>query len=200
MMYNGQIVCYFSDQRDPAHSQKLVHVTTTNLRQWSCIVDDVAYPTYNDRPGMTTVAHIESTGQYIMTYEYCGKGCAVYYKTASNPLLFNSAPGIPLVGNNTAKTVPISGPYVIWTPNPAKANGAGVIIVSGTSREELFINDDGAAPGGWKMVNVGQWSTYSRSLRIVTLKGKKKLLIGNGGNFGPGECNSIANGVIDVPY
>ena len=201
MMYNGQLVCYFSDQRDSAHSQKLVHVTTNDLLTWSAAVDDVSYPTKNDRPGMTTVAYIASTQQYIMTYEYCGTAkCAVYYKTAPNPLNFNSATGIALVGNDTSKTVPKGSPYVIWTPNPAKTDGSGVIIGSSGSLEPVLINDDAASPTGWKVVNVGQWSAYSRSLRIITVQGKKKLLFGNGGNMGDPACNSVANGVIEVPY
>ncbi|OBT80137.1 hypothetical protein VF21_00593 [Pseudogymnoascus sp. 05NY08] len=201
MMYNGQLVCYFSDQRDSAHSQKLVHVTTNDLHTWSALVNDVAYSAYNDRPGMTTVAHIESTNQYIMTYEYCGSGkCAVYYKTAADPLNFNSATGIALVGNDTNHSVPYGSPYVIWTANPGKSDGSGVIIASGGSQEPVFVNSDNADPQGWKVVNVGQWSAYSRSLRIITVQGKKKLLFGNGGNMGDPSCNSVANGVIEVPY
>jgi hypothetical protein len=201
MMYSGQLVCYFSDQRNSAHSQKLVHVTTNDLHTWSAAVNDVAYPAYNDRPGMTTVAYIASTQQYIMTYEYCGSAnCAVHYKTAGNPLNFNSATGIALVGNDTSKSVPYGSPYVIWTPNPAKTDGSGVIIASSGSLEPVLINDDSANPQGWKVVNVGQWSAYSRSLRIITVQGKKKLLFGNGGNMGNPDCNSVANGVIEVPY
>jgi hypothetical protein len=150
---------------------------------------------------MTTVAYIGSTQQYIMTYEYCGSGnCAVYYKTAANPLNFNSATGIALVGNDTSQSVPHNSPYVIWTPNPAKTDGSGVIIVSSNSHEPVFINGDSADPHGWKVANVGQWSAYSRSLRVITVKGKKKLLFGNGGNMGDPNCNSVANGVIEVPY
>ena len=201
MMYDGQLVCYFSDQRDPAHSQKLSHVTTNNLLTWSAPVVDVAYPAYNDRPGMTTVAYIASTEEYIMTYEYCGSAnCAVHYKTASNPLNFNAATGIALVGNDTARTVPYGSPYVIWTPNPASTNGSGVIIVSSGSLEPVLINGDSADPSGWKVIDVGQWSAYSRSLRIITVQGKEKLLFGNGGNMGNPDCNSVANGVIEVPY
>ncbi|KUJ22198.1 uncharacterized protein LY89DRAFT_395821 [Mollisia scopiformis] len=201
MMYNNELVCYFSDQRDPAHSQKLVHVTTTGLKTWSSTIEDVSYYTYDDRPGMTTVAYIESTDQYIMTYEYCGSAnCTVHYKMSSNPLLFNSTTGIALVGNDTAGTVPYGSPYIIWTPNPSNTNGSGVLIASSGSTEQVFINGDGADPTEWKVVDVGQWSAYSRSLRIITVEGNKKLLFGNGGNMGNPDCNSVANGVIDIPY
>jgi hypothetical protein len=47
LMYgNEQLICYYSDQRDPAYGQKLVHVTTSDLRTWGEVVDDVTYPEY----------------------------------------------------------------------------------------------------------------------------------------------------------
>ncbi|KAK2810586.1 hypothetical protein FQN50_002843 [Emmonsiellopsis sp. PD_5] len=199
MLYNGQIVCFFSDQRDPTHSQKLVHATTNDLLTWSEPVHDVAYPDQGERPGMTTIAYIEPTDSYILTYEFCGsQNCAIHYKIAPSPLEFDSVEGIPLVANNGA-IAPYGSPYVIWTPHPDRTDGSGLIIVSANSNEELFVNDDSADPNGWKSVNVNMWSAYSRALRIVTLQGQKKLFIANGGNFGPGELNSIACGVVPIP-
>ncbi|KAF7596128.1 hypothetical protein BBP40_003390 [Aspergillus hancockii] len=201
MLYKGQIVCFFSDQRDPAHSQKLVHVTTSDLVNCSEPVPDVVYPAQGDRPGMTTVAHIESTDSYIMTYEYCGKAnCAVHYKIAKSPLEFEAAEGIPLVSNGTNPITPHGPPYVIWTPHPDRADGSGLIIASGGNQEVVFVNEDATDSEGWKPVDVGMWSAYSRSMRIVTLKGKKKLLFANGGNMGDPNNNSLACGVVEIPF
>ncbi len=149
---------------------------------------------------MTTVAHIESTDKYIMTFEYCGSGrCAVHYKVASSPLEFNAATAIPLRSNDSSSVAPIGSPYVVWTPHPERTDGSGLIIASGGNQEPVFINGDAADAGGWKKVNVGMWSAYSRSLRIVTLRGQKRLLFGNGGNMGNPADNSVACGVIPVP-
>ena len=52
------VVCYYSDSRDPLHGQKLVHQTTTDLKMWGPVVNDAAFPTYADRPGMTVIAHL----------------------------------------------------------------------------------------------------------------------------------------------
>lgn len=67
MYYNGQVVLYFSDQRDPLYGQKLLHSTSKDLLSWSATVDDVHYPTYTDRPGMTTVTLLPN-GKYFMSY------------------------------------------------------------------------------------------------------------------------------------
>jgi hypothetical protein len=56
------------DRRDPLYGQKLVHQTSRDLLTWGPVVNDVTYPVYTDRPGMTTVTHL-SNGKYMMTYE-----------------------------------------------------------------------------------------------------------------------------------
>ena len=42
MVANNKLICYYSDERDTAHSQKLVHQTTTDGINWSSVVNDVA--------------------------------------------------------------------------------------------------------------------------------------------------------------
>lgn len=205
LVHNNQLVCYYSTQVDPHHAQKLVHVTTTDLKQWSGEVDDVAQPNYGDRPGMTTVAYSPKSGKYVMTFEYCGGpiagGCPVYHKVANSPLEFGPQEPLPIIPNDGILN-PNSSPYVIWAQTPGATDGSGVFIANGNSREEVFLNTDAVDANGWKPVNVGQWSAYSRALRIIqTPDGKQKLLIANGGNMGcSGSChNFVATGVVDIP-
>ncbi|KAF4547863.1 Hypothetical protein D9617_35g090140 [Elsinoe fawcettii] len=199
--WDNKLICYYSDQRDPAHAQKLVHVTTTDLKTWTPVVDDVADPSYEARPGMATVAHIESTGQWAMTYENCGPaGCGVFFKVATSPFQFGSVQGTALRSNDSSAVQPYGSPFVIWTPHPARTDGSGILIANGNSREEVFINEDSAEADGWKIASVGQWSAYSRALTVIDVQGKKKLLLSNGGNMGPGENNFVACGVVDIPY
>ncbi|KAJ4265976.1 hypothetical protein NW762_003949 [Fusarium torreyae] len=198
LMYDGQLVCYYSDQRDPKHAQKLVHTTTRDLRKWTPIVEDEADENYEGRPGMTTVAHIESTNKWIMTYERCGTdGCKVYYKTAESPLSFKDSVGQRLQATDGSTFT--NGPYVTWVRNPYRTDGSGIIIVSTTSSENLLIQGDQPANGQWKKVNINHWSAYSRSVREIDIKGQKKLLIGNGGNFGPIQNNGVACAVVPIP-
>lgn len=198
MVYDNQLVCFYSDQRDPAHAQKLVHVTTTDLKSWSDPVDDVADPVYDARPGMTTVAHIESTDRYIMTYENCGPAsCQVHYKVSTSPLTFANVAGTALV--STDGTTTYGSPYVIWTPHPDRTDGSGIIIANGNSQEPVFLNEDNADASSWRTADVGQWSAYSRALRIIDIQGQKKLMLTNGGNMGDGANNWVAVGVVPIP-
>lgn len=117
MWYKGQIIVYYSDQRDPRYGQKLVHQTSRDLLTWDAPVDDVAYPTYTDRPGMTTVTKLPN-GKYMMTYEFGGGPTVVdngyefpvYYRINDNPLKFNESVGLPLVSDDG--TQPTSSPYI----------------------------------------------------------------------------------------
>ena len=71
MLYQDQMICFYSDQRDPSYGQKLVHQTSYDLKSWGPVVDDVTYSNYTYRPGMTTVSELPN-GQYFMTYEFYG--------------------------------------------------------------------------------------------------------------------------------
>lgn len=66
--FQGQLICYFSDGRDSRYSQKLTHVTSSDLVNWGSNVDDVTGSAQSDRPGMPTVAALPN-GKWIMTYE-----------------------------------------------------------------------------------------------------------------------------------
>lgn len=216
MTYEGQVVIYFSDQRDPKYGQKLLHTTSKNLVNWSPTVDDVHYPTYTDRPGMTTVAKLPN-GKYMMTYvsssfstwclkliscvqEYGGgprpSGATeysfpVYYRINSNPLKFLESPGLPIYTNN--KIEPIGSPYVVWTPVGGKN---GTIIVSCGTATQVFINQALGDVNAWKTVPTPEGVSYTRHLRV--LSDPNHLLIMGGGVLPPASNNKVSVSVIDI--
>lgn len=197
--HEGKLICYYSDQRDENHGQKLVHVVTDDLVNWTEPVNDVAEGDPTLRPGMTTVAHIESTGQFILTYELCGTpGCPSYYKIADSPYGFDSVEGVPIRSNDTDMS-PGSSPYVVWTPHPDREDGSGLILLNGSGSESIFINEDDASPDGWKAVDVGMWAGHSRTLKFVEIDNKRKLFISVGGQMSLETDNKIAVGVVDIP-
>lgn len=197
--HDGKLICYFSDQRDGDHGQKLVHVVTADLETWTEPVDDVAYDNYEARPGMTTVAHIESTGKFILTYEICGLGgCPSYFKVADSPYEFQDAEGVLITDNVTGADIG-SSPYVIWVPHPEREDGSGLILLNGSGSSDVFVNDDDASPDGWRAIKTGMWAGHSRQLQVIEIKGKKKLLLSVGGFMQSDTDNKVAVGVIPIP-
>jgi hypothetical protein len=67
--YDGQLVAYYSDQRDPLHGQKLAHQTSRDMIHWGPVVNDVAYDLYEARPGMTVIDYIKPLKKWILVHE-----------------------------------------------------------------------------------------------------------------------------------
>lgn len=117
MVYQGQLVCYYSDENDytgfnattgvptldPAnttdsHGQILAHKTWDGRSaQWSAPVVDIAGLTQSvgggrtqiggGRPGMANVVRTRD-GKWLLTFEYWGGGANTRYVVADNPLQF----------------------------------------------------------------------------------------------------------------
>jgi hypothetical protein len=197
IQYKDTLIHYYSDQRDnTTHGQKMVHQTTKDLKTWGPVVDDVAYPTYTDRPGMPTVALLPN-GKYIMTYEYGGGPAIttsyqfpVYFKMVSDPEKFGAATGFSLQSNDGV--IPTGSPYVVWSPVGGKN---GTIIVSASSSSDVYINK-ALGEGPWTSVATPEKAAYTRHLRV--LKDKKKLLIMGGGVLPPSTTNVVEVSVMDI--
>lgn len=162
MVFDNQLVAYYSDQTDTAFGQKLVHKVSTDGVTWGDAVNDVAQPTFADRPGMTTIAQM-ADGNWIMTYEYCGSNkCAVFYRISSSPLTFDSAPDQAL--KSTTGTAPVGSPYTVFSPS---GGANGTIVVTAQSSEDVFVNTALGDPNSWVQFSTPQTGAYSRHLRIM---------------------------------
>jgi hypothetical protein len=199
LLHEGQIIVFYSDQRDPNHGQKLVHQVSRDLVHWEPPVNDVAYPTYTDRPGMTTVTHLPN-GKYMMTYEYGGgphnSGTdyefPVYYRISDSPLEFNSAVGYPVIANDG--TQPTSSPYITWAPI---GGPNGTIVVSSGSYSQIFTNQQLGAVDAWKIIPTPEGISYTRSLRVFKHI-PQHLLIAGAGVLPPSTTNKVTVSVIDL--
>ena len=203
MLYEDSLICYYSDQRDPAHGQKLVHQVTSDGKAWGAVVDDVAEANYTSRPGMTTVAQIGTSGDYIMTFENGGAAVdgvlpmnytfPVYYKISGDPTKFGDVEAQPIVTSDAARTVPVSSPYVIWDEEQS------LMVVSCGTLSDVFVNAAGGALGSWESRATGERVSYTRSLRIIhDEKWDQGLLIAGGGKLPPSNNNSVTVGVVDT--
>jgi hypothetical protein len=199
LYYQGQIVIYYSDQRDPLYGQKLVHQTSTDLLKWGPVVNDVTYSTYTDRPGMTTVTHLPN-GKYMMTYEYGGGPhpggtdyeFPVYYRINSNPLDFDSSIGYELIPD--VGPYPTSSPYITWSP---VGGPNGTILVSCGSLTQVFTNQALGATDAWKQIPTPEGVSYTRHLRMFK-DIPNHLLIAGAGVLPPSTTNKVTVSVIDL--
>ncbi|KAK5167504.1 uncharacterized protein LTR77_007203 [Saxophila tyrrhenica] len=200
MTYQGEMICYYSDQRDNAtYGQKLVHQVSPDLLSWGPVVDDVAQPKYTDRPGMPIVSELPN-GKYFFTYEFGGGPVdgnssgdytfPVFYRISSDPLDFDNAEDHALVA--TDGTVPVSSPYNVWTP----AGGEnGTIVVTCGTLSEVFINQALGAEDAWVKVETPEGVSYTRTLLV--LPDKSEILITGAGELG-GKRNKVTTSSIDL--
>lgn len=164
MVANNRLICYYSDERDTAHSQKLVHQTTTDGIHWSSVVNDVALSNSSQRPGMAVVTKMPD-GNYIMTYEIVGKPGGAFYKISSNPESWNQADA------GTCFDPSGSGPYCV--------NLNGTILLSSGGNNKLYTNQNNGI-GSWTQIDSVIGACYSRCL--VPMSNGRLFVIGAGWN------------------
>ncbi len=197
--HDGQLICYYSDQRDTKYGQKLTHQTTTDLESWGAQVDDVRDDaSYAARPGMPVLAALPD-GRYIFAYEACGTdGCRVHYRLAADPLAVLTAPSYSL--RSTAGTRPVSSPYVVWS----SVGGAnGTIVLSSGSNPQLFVNRALGDPAAWEEYTVPQPKAYSRGLTLLPGAAAgddddSTLLVIGAGSLPPSSTNRVSVSVVDL--
>ena len=173
MVVNNKLYCFYSDERDAAYGQKLVHQSTADGITWSSTVNDVAIS--GQRPGMVVVTQMPN-GNYLMTYEIVGIGGA-YYKTSSNIESWTPA------DKGTAFDAGGSSPYCV-TMN-------GTVILSSAGNGKLYTNTSNGS-GSWTQISCPIGAAYSRCL--VPLNNGHLFVIGAGWN-GSG-LNSVTYGDI----
>ncbi|RAK82027.1 Oligoxyloglucan reducing end-specific cellobiohydrolase [Aspergillus fijiensis CBS 313.89] len=197
LVHKGKLICYYSDQRDNAtYGQKLVHQTTTDLKNWGPVVDDVAYPTYTDRPGMPILAQLPNK-DYIYIYEYGSffntstYSFPLYFRIASDPEKIAAAEGQRLVVSDG--TQPTSSPYVVWSPYGGKH---GTIIASSGTQSSIFVNQN-LGQGEWTEIATPESTSYTRDLRVLSEDNGRYLLIAGGGVLN-GADNQVTASLVDL--
>ncbi|EMD97619.1 glycoside hydrolase family 93 protein, partial [Bipolaris maydis C5] len=202
LQYQGQLIAYYSDQRDPKHGQKLAHQTSTDLKTWGPVVNDVAYEQYIARPGMTVVDYIPPLKKWILVHELpignsssYGSNYPVYYVMADSPLDFRKSVGRPIVINNS--TVPNASPYVVWSPI---GGPQGTIIVSDADRRQVYTNSHGGALDKWEEHATPAGAVYSRAIQIFKKRPDHLMIYGGEtyDDFGKGLHTPFSATVIDL--
>ncbi|KAK1996932.1 Oligoxyloglucan reducing end-specific cellobiohydrolase [Colletotrichum falcatum] len=166
--YNNSLICYYSDQRDPKHGQKLSYQVSSDLKAWGPVFDSVAYNEYPARPGMPVVIRIPPIRKWIIVYEFPGGNASygsnypVYYRLADSPLDFQASGGNVIVSD--AKRTPNGSPYVAWS---ALGGPNGTVVVSDADHSQVFTNQFGADADAWEEHATPAPAAYSRPVHIL---------------------------------
>jgi Ricin-type beta-trefoil lectin domain-like len=175
LLANGTLICYYSDSRDSAHSQKLSLQYSTNGVTWSAQQNVVALSPETLRPGMPVVSRL-ANGNYFLTYEVVNEASntPTYFQISSNPLSWNSTSIGTLIGSG-------GSPYNTVLPD-------GTLLFNDYGSGNVLINTGNGA-GSWTSVITPIGAGYSRTLQYVS--GTGRVLIMSCAGFWEGVVNSI---------
>ena len=141
-----RLYCFYSDDSDPQHSQKLVYKYTTDLVNWSEKFECVACDDPSLRPGMCSIAKM-GNGEYYMVYEMVGiNGNPVYFKKTTSLDDWGDVADYGEIVAANGETFG-SAPYVAWTPAGGECGTLFVVgkyPVAGSSNtgSDMFISTD----------------------------------------------------------
>lgn len=146
----GNLVCHYSDETDPRHSQKLVAVRSKDGVSWSGPRETVTSKLESDRPGMAVVRKLPN-GTYVMTYEICAAGgkyaCVAHLRTSRDGWDW----GDPADLGTRAETE--DGKYFLHAPNlawaPEEGNPQGKLLLVG---QAMYNKDGGRAEGSGRTI------------------------------------------------
>lgn len=124
---DGYLYCFYSDDSDPAHDQKLVYKRSRDGINWSEAVGMCVFDKQADRPGMTILTEMGS-GEYFMVYEHYGTyGGRIFYKITDDISVWNPTVEGTMLKDGNGYTIK-GGPSCIWT---SAGGDNGILIVSG---------------------------------------------------------------------
>ncbi|MBP3333691.1 MAG: exo-alpha-sialidase [Clostridia bacterium] len=171
MFYNeddGYLYCFYSDDSNAKHDQKIVYKRSKDGVKWENAVDVCAFNKSTDRPGMPVITRL-GNGEFFLVYEYVRSGynSNIYYKKTKDITKWNPAdPGtlIKAFSSSGANTyVLASGPSCLWTPAGGK-NGTlfvtGQYQIGGVPYNSIFVSFDNGMT--WEIVkNPLPYSNYT---------------------------------------
>ncbi|MBD3003042.1 sialidase family protein [Streptomyces sp. 5-10] len=141
----GNLVCHYSDETDPRHSQKLVAVRSRDGVSWSGLHDTVASAPASDRPGMAVVRKLPN-GTYVMTYEICSDdpkfSCVVHYRTSPDGWDWGDPTNLGIRPQTADGKYFKHAPTLAWAPEAG--NPQGKLLLVG----QAMFNADGSKAEG----------------------------------------------------
>lgn len=115
---DGTLVCHYSDETDPAHSQKLVELRSSDGVSFGQLTNTVATTAKAGRPGMANVRRLPN-GTYVMTYEVCGvDACNAHMRTSTDGWSWGNANDIGPRPTTVDGKHFAHAPTVVWSGSP----------------------------------------------------------------------------------
>jgi len=181
---DGYLYCFYSDDSDPLHDQKLVFKRSKDGINWSEEIGVCVSDKQKDRPGMIIMTKMGS-GEYFCVYEYYGSnGGKIFYKITDDITDWDpTSPG-------TLLTTPDGdmmreSPSCLWTDT---GGDKGILIVSGKldidggEEHRLFVSFDYGR----------SWTTMENPLPYdITLDVKATKRVGHSASFIVGSDKSV---------
>jgi hypothetical protein len=218
MLYQGQLVVYYSDENDylgydsgtgvatldpnnatatDSGGQVLLHRTWSGSGAWSSPVIDEAGTVQDMGNGKTeiggnrpgmTTVAPTTDGKWIMTYEY---GTGNQYKIAADPLKFFTA-----TGSNVANLPVASGSGGLSGGGSpvVSARPDGAIMYNAPSSGDVWVNESGSSTGTWKEYHTTIGGGYSREMQYLSTTGQVLIVMAPWGN-GP-----VTSAVVDFGH
>ncbi|MEV0096314.1 sialidase family protein [Streptomyces sp. NPDC050738] len=166
----GALVAHYSDETDPAHSQKLVAARTYDGLTWSGHHDTIASTLASDRPGMAVVRRI-GDGSYVMSYEICSAAgqyvCVVHYRTSADGWNWGDPAHLGFRPETADGKYFKHAPNLAWAPEAGNPKGRLFLI------GQVMYNRDGSKAAGsgrtaWVNSNggAGSWREISAPVAV----------------------------------
>ncbi|MGC9405221.1 sialidase family protein [Streptomyces sp. DZ1-3] len=143
---DGALVCHWSDETDPGHSQKLVAARSYDGVHWQDRHDTVASTLSTDRPGMPVVRRLPG-GTYFMTFEICTPGgqyqCVVHFRTSADGWDWGDPAFLGYRPETADGKYFRAAPTVAWAPSPDGAPNGRLLLIG-----QRLLNRDGTPAAG----------------------------------------------------
>ncbi len=139
---DGYLYCFYSDDSDPAHDQKISYKRSKDGVSWEGEggkigsgtgmdvepVDIIAVDKFDYRPGMVALTKM-GNGEYFMAYEQFGDwgGCPIFYRTTKNLADWGEKNDEGTRITDGEGSIMMSAPAAIWTKQGGEC---GTLIVT----------------------------------------------------------------------
>ena len=138
---DGWLYCFYSDDSDPDHDQKLVYKRTRDGVSWEDKVEVVAHNDFKYRAGMPVITKM-GNGEYFLVYEVVTTGAPIYYKKSKSISDFGNTGELGVLLKSADGKQSTSAPACAWLPVGGEC---GTLVVTGKSSSNkgyLFLSFD----------------------------------------------------------